>query len=194
MQNTLNQFNIEDDFASVDNQTLFDNLKELTRIPHLAGDFRDFQLAEFIKARFLDYGLDHAEIKSYNVLLDYPNKTNPNVITLSSGSDILYQSVHQEENLDDENFIDAYLAYSKAGIAEGKLVYVNYGSKSDFELLANVSSPFHTDVTGKICISRYGQVSLWQYSAISVPRILASNMLFMSFRMKDPKCKPDLRS
>ena len=194
MQNTLNQFNIEDDFASVDNQTLFDNLKELTRIPHLAGDFRDFQLAEFIKARFLDYGLDHAEIKSYNVLLDYPNKTNPNVITLSSGSDILYQSVHQEENLDDENFIDAYLAYSKAGIAEGKLVYVNYGSKSDFELLANVSSPFYTDVTGKICISRYGQVSLWQYSAISVPRILASNMLFMSFRMKDPKCKPDLRS
>ena len=167
MQNTLNQFNIEDDFASVDNQTLFDNLKELTRIPHLAGDFRDFQLAEFIKARFLDYGLDHAEIKSYNVLLDYPNKTNPNVITLSSGSDILYQSVHQEENLDDENFIDAYLAYSKAGIAEGKLVYVNYGSKSDFELLANVSSPFYTDVTGKICISRYGQVSLWQYSAMT---------------------------
>ena len=82
------------------------------------------------------------------------------MITLSKGNEILYQSVHQEEDLSDENFIDAYVAYSKSGKAEGKLVYVNYGSKADFELLANTSieNPYYTDVKDKICISRYGQV------------------------------------
>ena len=40
----------------------------------------------------------------------------------------------------------------------GQLVYVNYGSKDDFEVLANKTSKYYTDVTGKICIARYGQV------------------------------------
>ena len=62
MQNTLNEFNIQTDFDAVDNQTLHDNLYELTKIPHLAGDNRDFELAEFIKQKFIDYGLDHAEV------------------------------------------------------------------------------------------------------------------------------------
>ena len=164
MENTLDTFSIQDDFDAVNKETLYDNLKILTEIPHLAGDTRDHILAEFIKDKFNEYGLDHAEIKEYNVLLDYPNKTAPNLITLSNENGTLYESVYQEEGFEDvlksdDNFIDAYLAYSKAGIAEGKLVYVNYGSKGDFELLANKSSPFYTDVTDKICITRYGQVS-----------------------------------
>ena len=165
MENTLDTFSIQDDFDAVDNETLYENLKMLTEIPHLAGDTRDHVLANFIKDKFNEYGLDHAEIKEYNVLLDYPNKTAPNLITLSNENGILYESVYQEEGFEDDvlknddNFIDAYLAYSKAGIAEGKLVYVNYGSKGDFEILADQSSPFYTDVTGKICITRYGQVS-----------------------------------
>ena len=168
MENTLDTFSIQEDFDEVSNVTLYENLKVLTEIPHLAGDERDQFLADFIMKKFLEYGLDHAEIKEYNVLLDYPNKEAPNLITLSNENGTLYESVYQEEGLEDvlrndPNFIDAYLAYSKAGTAEGKLVYVNYGSKGDFELLANKSSPYYTDVTGKICITRYGQVSKYLY-------------------------------
>ena len=53
------------------------------------------------------------------VLLDYPNKTNPNKVNLMQGDDILYESVYQEEGLQTSNFIDAYLAYSPDGEATG---------------------------------------------------------------------------
>ena len=95
------------------------------------------------------------------VLLDYPNKTAPNKVYLmqENNPDPLYESVYQEENLrKSENFIDAYLAYSPDGQVTGQLVYVNYGSKQDFELLADDSSEYYTNVTGKICITRYGQI------------------------------------
>ena len=94
------------------------------------------------------------------VLLDYPNKTAPNKVYLmqENNPDPLYESVYQEENLEIENFIDAYLAYSPAGEVTGQLVYVNYGSKQDFELLADDYSEYYTNVTGKICITRYGQI------------------------------------
>ena len=94
------------------------------------------------------------------VLLDYPNKTAPNKVYLmqENNPDPLYESVYQEENLKLENFIDAYLAYSPAGQVTGQLVYVNYGSREDFELLADDSNEYHTNVKGKICITRYGQV------------------------------------
>ena len=54
--------------------------------------------------------------------------------------------------LDSANFVDAYLAYSPAGEVSGQVVYVNYGSKEDFELLADNSTDYYTDVKGKICI------------------------------------------
>ena len=95
------------------------------------------------------------------VLLDYPNKTAPNKVYLmqENNPDPLYESVYQEENLRlDPNFVDAYLAYSPAGHVTGQLVYVNYGSKQDFELLADDSSEYYTNVTEKICITRYGQI------------------------------------
>ena len=57
--------------------------------------------------------------KSYMVLLDYPNKTNPNKVYLMQGDEILYESVYQEEGVETPNFVDAYLAYSPAGVATG---------------------------------------------------------------------------
>ena len=60
-----------------------------------------------------------------------------------------------------EHFIDAFLAYSAAGEVQGDLVYVNYGTIEDFELLADESNTdYYTNVTGKICIVRYGRVSI----------------------------------
>ena len=53
------------------------------------------------------------------VLLDYPNKTNPNKVYLMQGDEILYESVYQEEGVETPNFVDAYLAYSPAGVATG---------------------------------------------------------------------------
>ena len=93
------------------------------------------------------------------VLLDYPDPRNPNRVYLKNEKDeIIFASAYQEDGLESTNFIDAYLAYSPAGEAKGDLVYVNYGSKADFDLLSNESSLYYTNVTGKICMSRYGDV------------------------------------
>ena len=48
MENTLETFSIQEDFDEVSNVTLYENLKILTEIPHLAGDERDKFLADFI--------------------------------------------------------------------------------------------------------------------------------------------------
>ena len=92
------------------------------------------------------------------MLLDYPDKREPNKVFLMNGDEVLYESVYQEDGLESSNFIDAYLAYSPAGVAVGDIVYVNYGSKGDFELLSDEASEYFTNVTGKICIARYGQI------------------------------------
>ena len=106
------------------------------------------------------------QTKAYRTLLDYPNPANPNLIHILNSSDPggnpIYTTSYQEDGLGlnrfFQGFVDGYLAYSKAGQAEGQLVYVNYGTKEDFELLANPGQ-YNTDLSDKICIARYGSVS-----------------------------------
>jgi hypothetical protein len=56
------------------------------------------------------------------------------------------------------NFVDSFLAYSAAGTAEGSVVYVNYGRQEDFQLITNQTGDYYTNVTGRICLVRYGQI------------------------------------
>ena len=103
------------------------------------------------------------DLKGYNLLLDYPDLQKPNLIKLFNDSKEVWTSKYQEENLhegdDHEDFVHSFLAYSAQGKAEGEIVYVNYGTKEDFELIANASNPsYYTNVTGKICLIRYGQI------------------------------------
>ena len=75
------------------------------------------------------------------------------------GGNPIFTTSYQEDGLGSaQGFVDGYLAYSKAGQAEGQLVYVNYGTKEDFELLTNPGK-YNTDLSDKICIARYGSVS-----------------------------------
>src|SRR5256885_16792831 len=51
-----------------------------------------------------------------------------------------------------EEQLPTYNAYSKDGDVTGKLVYVNYGTPNDYDILAEKG----VDVSGKIVIARYG--------------------------------------
>ena len=48
------------------------------------------------------------------------------------------------------------LGYAKPGKATGKLLYVNYGRKEDFDALKNM--PGFTNCSGYIAIMRYGKI------------------------------------
>ena len=103
-----------------------------------------------------EVGLDEVRVEGYSVLLDYPDKANPNLLRIySSGDQEVWRSHYKEEGVEAENFIDAFNAYSKAGKVSGDPVYVNYGTIEDFEWL---QENYPDIMVGKICLVRYGAI------------------------------------
>ncbi|XP_068233821.1 N-acetylated-alpha-linked acidic dipeptidase 2-like [Palaemon carinicauda] len=142
---------------------LRNNLKELSKRPHLAGTPRDDELAILIRQRFEDAGFDTSELVPYNVLLSYPNHTNPNLITIMDGSkNVVFTSKYKEEALheddEDPDFVHAFNAYSAPGEVTTQpgvgVIYVNYGRVEDFEKLEELG----IDVAGHVVMARYGKI------------------------------------
>jgi len=129
----------------------------LSKEPHMAGLERDEFLARWIAAEWEAAGLDSVRVEGYEILLDYPDPTNPNYVrVLDAEGSIIYQSHYKEEGVDDPNFVDAFNAYSKNGTAEGVPVYANYGDIQDFEFLRDTYGPELTK--GAVCLARYGKI------------------------------------
>ncbi len=69
--------------ANLDFKVTFVHLnRKFTRLPHLAGSQQNLDLAKQIRAEWMEFGLDSVELVPYDVLLSYPNKTNPNYISI----------------------------------------------------------------------------------------------------------------
>jgi len=132
-------------------------LIELSREPHMAGLERDEYLATWMKQEWERIGLDEVRLEGYSMLLDYPDKEHPNLVTLNNKEgEVIYTSHFKEEGVDDPNFVDAFNAYSKSGTATGAPVYVNYGRIEDFEYL---KTSFGNDLTqNRVCLARYGKI------------------------------------
>jgi len=145
--------------SEIKHDNLRNNLKILTEKPHVAGSRQDEKvLVDFVFSR-LKESLDHVEISSYDVLLSYPNKTNPNYMALlSSEGKVQKKSKSKEPPLTlDENdpyVIDGFNSYSPAGHVIGNLIYVNFAKVEDFEFLKKQS----IDCDNMICIARYGRI------------------------------------
>ncbi|XP_069165777.1 N-acetylated-alpha-linked acidic dipeptidase 2-like isoform X2 [Procambarus clarkii] len=147
----------------VNTTNLRDNLKELSRRPHLAGTERDDQLANMIRDRFLKEGFDTADLVPYDVLLSRPNHTNPNLITLTDGAGkVVFTSAYTDtpihEDDDDAEFVHAFNAYTPAGDMESEagrgVVYANYARVEDFDTLEKLN----VNVSDCIVIARYGKI------------------------------------
>ncbi|KAG8002088.1 Glutamate carboxypeptidase 2, partial [Nibea albiflora] len=134
--------------------------RKFTRLPHLAGTEQNLRYAEQIKKEWLEFGLDSVEMVPYDVLLSYPNKTQPNYISIVDqlGNEVFKTSLaepvpHGYEDV--SNIVPPYSAFSAKGQPEGDLVYVNYGRTEDFFQLQREMG---INVTGKIVIVRYGKI------------------------------------
>ena len=141
---------------SVNKTQIREYLRELAKEPHLAGLERDEWLAGWIAQVWRDIGLDEVRQESYSVLLDYPNKEKPNYVRMfdNAGKET-WKSHYKEDGVDDENFIDAFNAYSKNGKISGQPLYVNFGTIADFKWL---EEKYQDIAEGKICLARYGQI------------------------------------
>lgn len=152
---------IEMFLSEVDSMQIQENLKELTKVPHMATTAGDEQTVQLMLKRWQDpeTGLDEAWREEYMVYLSFPDSKNPNKVTVVSPTDaVLYTAREKEKSYtpdqDDPEVVQPYAAYSPAGQATGKLVYANQGKPSDYQELNKTM-----DLSGTIAITRYGGAS-----------------------------------
>ncbi|XP_042343889.1 aminopeptidase NAALADL1 [Plectropomus leopardus] len=149
---------IEKFLSEVDNIQIQENLRELTKVPHMATTKGDEQTVQYMLKRWQDpeTGLDQAWREEYMVYLSFPDPKNPNKVTVVSPSDTVLHTAREKEKIytldqNDPEVVQPYAAYSPAGHPKGKLVYANQGKPSDYALLNQT-----LDLRGTIAITRYG--------------------------------------
>jgi N-acetylated-alpha-linked acidic dipeptidase len=130
-----------------------DYMQRLAARPHHVGSPYDKDNAQWMLAKFKEWGLD-ANIESFDVLFPTPKVrivelVEPTKFTLKLQEPAV--SVDPTSNQQSEQ-LPTYNAYSADGDVTAPLVYVNYGTPDDYEKLERMG----VSVKGAIVIARYG--------------------------------------
>jgi N-acetylated-alpha-linked acidic dipeptidase len=130
-----------------------EHLRILTREPHIAGTKADYDTAVYVRDQLRSYGVA-AELKEYDVWLNYPN--SPSVVELIASRrerlNIQEPALAADPSSSHPNITPLFNGYSANGDVTGPVVYVNYGLPNDYDDLKKAG----VDVKGKIVIVRYG--------------------------------------
>uniref|UniRef100_A0A2R9CN04 Aminopeptidase NAALADL1 n=1 Tax=Pan paniscus TaxID=9597 RepID=A0A2R9CN04_PANPA len=152
---------LETVMEQLDAHRIRENLRELSREPHLASSPRDEDLVQLLLQRWKDpeSGLDSAEASTYEVLLSFPSQEQPNVVDIVGPTGGIIHSCHRtEENVTGEqggpDVVQPYAAYAPSGTPQGLLVYANRGAEEDFKELQTQG----IKLEGTIALTRYGGV------------------------------------
>ena len=130
-----------------------DNMQRLSARPHNVGSPYDKDNAEWILARFKDWGFD-AHIETFNVLFPTPKERVVELVAPTPYKAKLQEpalAIDPTSNQTAEQ-LPTYNAYSIDGDVTAPLVYVNYGNREDYEQLDRLG----ISVKGAIVIARYG--------------------------------------
>ncbi|MCL4212652.1 MAG: M28 family peptidase [Gemmatimonadales bacterium] len=125
--------------------------KYFTAEPHPAGSARNKELADFLVARFKEYGLDEVRLHRYDVLLPWPREVKVAMIAPTPYEATLREDAYPQ---DPQSAMDAgptYLGMSGSGDVTGELVYASSGNPSDYDWLEAQG----IDLKGKIALVRY---------------------------------------
>ena len=138
--------------AIPDPANLREDMRHLSAHPHHVGSAYDKDNAEWILARFKEWGLD-AHIETFNVLFPTPKlrvleMVEPTRLTAKLEEPAL--AVDPTSNQKAEQ-LPTYNAYSIDGDVTAPLVFVNYGLPEDYEKLERLG----VSVKGAIVIAKY---------------------------------------
>jgi len=128
-------------------------MQKLSAHPHHVGSPADKENAEWIAAKFKEFGLD-THIEQFDVLFPTPKER---LVELVEGgpkfvAKLQEPALKQDPTSDQLNEqLPTYNAYSIDGDVTAPLVYVNYGIPEDYEQLDRMG----ISVAGKIVIARY---------------------------------------
>jgi N-acetylated-alpha-linked acidic dipeptidase len=134
-------------------QNLRDYMQRLSARPHHVGSPYDKDNAEWMLAKFREWGLD-ANIETFDVLFPTPKARVVELVEPTKFAAKLQESalaIDPTSNQQTEQ-LPTYNAYSADGEVTAPLVYVNYGIPDDYQKLERMG----VSVKGAIVIARYG--------------------------------------
>ena len=127
-------------------------LAQLTEEPHVAGTPAEKRVADFVLARFKEFGLE-AEISRLDVFLNHPKHVSLRMVAPEETELSLREDPYQvDKDSTPDGMFPAFHGYGASGTARGQVVYVNYGSPADFDRLRGLG----ISVEGKVTLVRYG--------------------------------------
>lgn len=127
-------------------------LERLTSAPNQYGSRHDKANAEFILAKFRQWGWD-AHIEEFSVLIPTPKRLSLEMVAPTTYTAKLHEPpVPGDPTSKLSGALPPYAVYGADGDVTAELVYVNYGLPDDYEQLARRG----ISVSGKIVIARYG--------------------------------------
>ncbi len=144
----------ESRFRSLTNkENIRENDKRLSARPHHLGSPYDKENAEWILARFKEWGFD-AKIETFNVLSPTPKERFLEMVGPTTFTAKLKEPTIQGDPTSDQQSeqLPTFNAYSVDGNVTAPLVYVNYGIPGDYDELERQG----ISVKGTIVIARYG--------------------------------------
>jgi len=153
----------------------------LTADPHVAGSPRDRFLAEWVRDRWREDGLEQVEIVEHDVLLPYA--TDVTVEMPARG----WRATLKEDAVEGDPYSArdvgiAYHAYSASGDVTAPVVYANSGNPADYDWLASRG----IDVKGKIALVRYSMPYSYRgFKALTAEQRGAAGLLIYSDPAED---------
>ena len=139
--------------ATADAAAIGEYMKRLTARPHHVGSAYDKDNAEWILARFREWGWD-ARIESYDVLFPTPKERLIELVAPTHFKALMEEPAIAGDPTSGQKAeqLPTYNVYSIDGDVTAPLVYVNYGRPEDYEELDRTG----VSARGAIVIVRYG--------------------------------------
>ncbi len=138
--------------AAVDPADLRSWLEQLSSEPNQVGSPHDKANAEFMQAKFREWGWD-ARIETFSVLYPTPRTVSLELVAPTSYKAQLFEPpVDGDRTSGEKGGLPPYNIYCADGDVTADLVYLNYGMPEDYLELERHG----IDVKGKIVIARYG--------------------------------------
>ncbi|HEX4931083.1 MAG TPA: PA domain-containing protein, partial [Gaiellaceae bacterium] len=130
------------------------HLLHLTEEPHMAGTPRNRELAEYVRDRFREYGLDEVTFHEFPALVSFGKSAKLSMRKPAERSFDLGEDPYPADK-DSNLYADppnvAFHGYAPSGKVRAEVVYANGGSPEDFQLLDRMG----IDLKGKVVLMRY---------------------------------------
>jgi len=129
-------------------------MERMSARPHHVGSPYDKDNAEWLLARFKEWGWD-AEIETFSVLFPTPRERLLELVEPTHVAATLEEPAVAADSTSNQKSeqLPTYNAYSIDGDVTGPLVYVNYGRPEDYVVLER----YGISVKGAIVMARYGE-------------------------------------